>query len=162
MCRALDPLNAKSIIITSKLDFTYNKDKINVISGDIKSNNSLSAVDTYKYYSISRFICIPCAPKVGRNKFGLNGLTSFVDAVVMHKPVLISDNTNMGIDVEGLGIGVTYKAGNVDDMSKKMKMMLSMSDEDYDKMCLNMKEYSKSHNYDVFCKELISIISEEG
>lgn len=76
----------------------------------------------------------------------------------MHKPVLASDNTNMGIDIEGLGIGMIYKAGNVEDMRNKMQQLLSLSEKDYKQMCDNMKEHSKTHNYDEFCNEIISII----
>lgn len=160
MARALDSLDAKSIIITSKADFDYDHNKLKVISSNGIHNNSMSYKDSYHYYSLTKFICIPTAPKYGKAKKGLNGLTSFVDAVVVHKPVLISDNTNIGIDVEGLGIGFTYKAGDANDMREKMRIMLNLSDSDYSMMCNNMSEYSKSHNYNEFCERLLNVISE--
>ena len=43
-------------------------------------------------------------------------------------------------------------------MRNKMQQLLSLSEKDYKQMCDNMKEYSKTHNYDEFCNEIISII----
>lgn len=159
MCKSVEQIDAKALIITSKVDFHYDKSKVIVIGGNDRHKNSLNDIDTYHYYGLSKFICIPAKLKIGKDKKNLNGLTSFVDAVVMHRPVLISDNTNMGIDVESLGIGFIYKAGNVNDMCNKMKQMLSMSDNAYLEMCHNMKLYSLTHNYTIFCKELLNIIS---
>lgn len=159
MTEALNELETHSLIVSPELNFSYDYKHIKVISGDNQNHYALSYNDLYKYYSQSKFICIPATVKFGRNSKVLNGLNSFVDATVMHKPVLISDNTNMGIDVERLGIGFKYKAGDVKDMRDKMKIMLSMSDNKYTEMSHNMEMYSLDHNYKVFCKELLDIIS---
>ena len=153
MSLSLKEMKASALIITTHANFCHNKKNIEVISGF--TPYSL----TYKYYSESKFICIPTTVLNGKMKYTLSGLTSFVDAAVMHKPVIISDNTNMGIDVEKLGIGFTYKAGDADDMRLKMKQMLSLSDDEYKRMCSNMANYSNSHNYDIFCKELVQVVS---
>lgn len=109
----------------------------------------------------SKFICIPTRVLLGKAKGTLSALTSFVDAAIMHKPVLVSDNTNMGVDVDGLGIGLTYKAGDAEDMRLKMQHLLSLTDEEYKRMCKNMEEYSKIHNYETFCNELVQLVSSE-
>ena len=137
---------------------SYNKNSITVISGNDARKNSKPDTFVYEMYDKSKFIVIPTVVKEGKYKYCLSGLTTFVDAVVMHKPVLASDNTNMGIDIEGLGIGMVYKAGDVEDMRNKMQQLLSLSEKDYKQMCENLKEYSKTHNYDEFCNEIISII----
>ena len=158
MIKALNGINAKALIISAINNSSYDKDKITVMSGNDTRTNSTPYTFVYEMYDKSKFIVIPTVIKEGKNKYCLSGLTTFVDAVVMYKPVLASDNTNMGIDIEGLGIGMIYKAGNVEDMRNKMQQLLSLSEKDYKQMCDNMKEYSKTHNYDEFCNEIISII----
>lgn len=155
MAHALEGLEAHAIIITSTANFDYDTNKIEVVSG------TTPYPETYKYYSVSKFICIPTRVLLGKAKGTLSALTSFVDAAIMHKPVLVSDNTNMGIDVDGLGIGLTYKAGDAEDMRLKMQHLLSLTDEEYKRMCKNMEEYSKIHNYDTFCNELVQLVSSE-
>lgn len=154
MSLSLKEMKASALIITTHANFCHNKKNIEVISGF--TPYSL----TYKYYSESKFICIPTTVLNGKQKYTLSGLTSFVDAAVMHKPVIISDNTNMGIDVEKLGIGFTYKAGDADDMRNKMLYLMSLSDSQYHKMCDNMERYSKGRTYDDFCNKLLKIIRE--
>lgn len=152
--------NSKFVIITDLLKKTYSNN-VEIISGDISKKNSISADDTFRYYNKSKFIVIPVSLEHSSGQDVLAGLTSFVDAAVMGKPVLISDNTNMGIDVKKLGIGLIYKAGNVNDMADKMKSLMSLNEAEYNKMCDNMREYSKTHNYNVFCKNIVDIIKEE-
>ena len=159
MATAMDGLDGTAAIITNKV-LQYDQNKIDIIGGPGNSNYSVSYENTYKYYSESKFICIPTKVLNGKKKYTLSGLTSFVDAVVMHKPVIISDSTNMGIDVESLGIGTVYKAGDVEDMRNKMLYLMSLSDSQYHKMCDNMERYSKGHAYDDFCNKLLKIIRE--
>lgn len=99
--------NSKFVIITDLLKKTYSNN-VEIISGDISKKNSISADDTFRYYNKSKFIVIPVSLEHSSGQDVLAGLTSFVDAAVMGKPVLISDNTNMGIDVKKLGIGLIY------------------------------------------------------
>lgn len=159
MATAMDGLDGSAAIITNKV-LQYDQNKIDIIGGPGNSNYSVSYENTYKYYSESKFICIPTKVLNGKKKYTLSGLTSFVDAVVMHKPVIISDSTNMGIDVESLGIGTVYKAGDVEDMRNKMLYLMSLSDSQYHKMCDNMERYSKGRTYDDFCNKLLKIIRE--
>lgn len=158
MIAAANGIEAKTLIISAVNDTSYNSSKITVLSGSDSKRNSTSYKDTYTAYAHSRFIVIPIAPREPKHANCLSGLTTFVDAVVMKKPVLVSDNTNMGIDVEHLGIGMVYKAGDSDDMRAKMQQMLAWTEEEYDKACRNMEEYSRTHNYDEFCKEILSIV----
>lgn len=158
MIKAINKINAKALIVSAINNSEYDKSKITIISGNDAHKNSTAYTFVYEMYDRSKFIVIPTVVKEGKSKYCLSGLTTFVDAVVMHKPVLASDNTNMGIDIEGLGIGRVYKAGDVEDMRNKMQQLLNLSDNEYRQMCDNMKEYSKTHNYDEFCNEIINII----
>ena len=158
MIEAIDGINAKALIVSAINSTNFDKNKITVMSGNDARTNSTPYTFVYEMYDKSKFIVIPTIKKEGKSKYCLSGLTTFVDAVVMHKPVLASDNTNMGIDIESLGIGMVYKAGDVDDMRNKMQLLLNLTDKEYKQMCDNMSEYSKTHNYDEFCKEIINII----
>lgn len=158
MIKAANKIKAKTIIVTSVNKITYDSSKITIISGNDPNKNSSIYDNVYKLYAKSKFIVIPIEKRLNKRKYSLAGLTSFVDAVVMEKPVLISDNTNMGIDVEKLGLGFTYKAGNEEDMINKMNALIELPRSEYNLMCKNMKDYSLTHNYSEFCRKLLGII----
>lgn len=160
MIKAANNIEAKTIIVAAVNDTEYDKSKITVISGDNPSKNSSKYDYVYRMYAKSKFIVIPINVRPYKQRYCLAGLTTFVDAVIMHKPVLVSDNTNMGIDVKKLGIGLEYKAGNVEDMRQKMIQLQSLSDEEYYTMCNNMRNYSQTYNYDEFCKDIVAIIKK--
>lgn len=160
MILAANQLDAHTMIISAVNDTEYDKSKVTVLSGSDSQKNSTGYMDVFHYYIQSKFIVIPIVPREVKNRHVLSGLTTFVDAVILHKPVLISDDTNMGIDVESLGIGTVYKAGDVEDMRNKMLYLMSLSDSQYHKMCDNMKRYSKGRTYDDFCNKLLKIIRE--
>lgn len=157
MIFAAEHIEGKTLIISTLHYSLYDKTRITILSTN-NNRYSTSYYDTYENYAKSKFIVIPIIQRSGKAVKSLAGLTSFVDAVVMHKPVLISDSSNMGIDVEGLGIGLVYKAGDAEDMRAKMQQMLAYTDEEYRQACCNMEEYSKTHNYDEFCKEILAIV----
>lgn len=155
MISAANNLHAKSLIVCAVNDTEYNKNKITIIAGTDPQRNSLSYTDVFHYYMQSKFIVIPIEKHPNQKLNALRGLTSFVDAVVLNKPVLVSDNTNMGIDIEGLGIGVVYRAGDNNDMLHKMEYLMSLSVDEYKVLCNNMKNYSQTCNYEKFCEELL-------
>lgn len=158
MIAAANTIDGKTLIISAVNNMYYDPLRVTVLSGNDSHRNSTSYDDTYTAYAKSRFIVIPIAQRTPKTANNLSGLTTFVDAVVMKKPVLISDNTNMGIDVEALGIGVVYKAGDIYDMREKMQQMMAWSADEYQAACRNMDEYSKTHNYDEFCREILAIV----
>lgn len=120
-----------------------------------KSRSSAAIIEeqknTYEYYAQARFIVIPVVKRIYDKSLVLAGLTTFVDASILGKPVLLSDNTNIGVDVEKLGIEMTYIAGDYLDMARKMSMLLSLSSDEYNCMCFNMKRFVKNHNCQTFC-----------
>jgi len=158
MITAAGRVEAKTLIVSDINNVDYPKDKITVLCGNREACNSLDYDAVFSCYAKSRFIVIPCSQKDERNVYTINGLTSFVDAVVMHKPVLVSSSSNMGIDFEKLGIGLVYEAGNSDDMQRKMESLLNLGQEEYERMCHNMAVYSETHNYVEFCKQLVNVI----
>lgn len=160
MIAAAERINGRCVIVADVNNLSYDSNKIEVIAHGTVHRNSLTHKETCRIYAQSRFLVIPCSNFSGKAAKRLAGLTSFVDATVVGKPVLISDNTNMGIDVEALGIGLTYKGGDVDDMADKMRRLESMGEQEYQAMCSNMRSYAKTHNYNTFCSQLINIISK--
>lgn len=158
MIKVASRINAKTIIVAGFSNTLYDNSKVKVISGNSQTKNSICYEEVYKLYAKSRFIVIPIHKRTGRSCNTLSGLTTFVDAVILHKPVLISDNTNIGVDVESMGIGLFYRSGDEFDMKEKMEYLLSLSDEKYKKMCQNMESFAKNYTYDGFCKQLINII----
>lgn len=160
MIAAAERINGRCVIVADVNNLSYDSNKIEVIAHGTAHRNSLTHKETCRIYAQSRFLVIPCSNFSGKAAKRLAGLTSFVDATVVGKPVLISDNTNMGIDVEALGIGLTYKGGDVDDMADKMRRLESMGEQEYQAMCRNMRSFAKSHNYNTFCSQLINIISK--
>lgn len=158
MIKAAGRVEAKTLIVSDIINVDYPKDRIKVVCGNRDACNSLDYDAVFSCYARSKFVVIPCSPKDERNVYSINGLTSFVDAVVMHKPVLVSSSSNMGIDFEELGIGLVYEAGNSDDMQRKMESLLCLSKDEYELMCHNMAVYSETHNYVEFCKQLVNVI----
>lgn len=57
---------------------------------------------------------------VPKGHTGLCGLTSFNDAIALGKPVIVSDTTHLGINIEEEGFGFVYKAGDSDSLKEKM------------------------------------------
>ena len=86
---------------------------------------------------------------------GRGGAPTLGDNVYVGAGALIIGGVKIGDNVK-LGAGAIV----VEDMRNKMQQLLSLSEKDYNQMCDNMKEYSKTHNYDEFCNEIISIIEQ--
>lgn len=158
MVEAFNGIQGHAVIIAAVSGLDHDDSKITIISGSDPRKNSLTDNEVFSYYAKSKFVVIPCSKPTPFTQYTLKGLTSFVDAVIMQKPVLISDSTNMGIDVEKLGIGIVYKAGNVKDMHQKMLYLLRLDNNTYTQMSQKMYSYSLSHNYKVFCQKLYDTI----
>lgn len=133
-------------------------DKYKVIGDKSSVNNEITYVELVQYYSISKFVCIPLIPTTEQSI--LMGLTSFVDAMAMGLPVLISENSLIGIDVDSLKLGLTYIPGDQDDFKKKANILLQMSDNDYVEMCNNCLNFSKQNSYIKFASRIKELLSE--
>lgn len=121
-----------------------------------QSRETLSYNELVNYYAISKFMIIPINATL---KNELCGLTSLVDAIQLGIPVLMSDNTNIGIDIEERQLGWIYKAGDAEDMAKKIEIMSLLSETDYQRMQNEIKKYANSHDYDKFAERLCQVMS---
>lgn len=89
----------------------------------------------------------------------LIGLTSFVDALALGIPVLISDNSQIGIDIESLKLGYVYKAEDMYDFEEKVKQILRMSEDDYNIMKCNCKNFAQTNSFKKFSDTINSILN---
>lgn len=124
-----------------------------------ETNNSVSYPELLRFYSESKFICIPMK-NVDPSGGTLIGLTSLVDALALGIPVLISDNSQLGIDIEGLKLGYVYKTEDAHDFEKKIKQILQMSEEDYNIMKCNCKNFAKANSFRKFSDTINCILNE--
>ena len=136
-------------------------DKVSEINGAIvsgtKGKNALSYKDTLGYMKLSSISLIPIVSS--RPKQTLCGLTSLLDALALGQPVIMSDNTNISVDIEKEEIGLLYKAGDESDFTCKVKNMLDHP-ELVEKCGRNARLYAERHSYLDYCKSLEYLITE--
>lgn|GEM_PF-5657078 len=123
------------------------------------TKNEITYPELMRFYEKSKFICIPMKEVQPINSV-LIGLTSFVDAVALGIPVLMSDNSLIGVDVEGLGLGKIYKTGNAADFEKQMSSLMELTDDEYKAMCGNCLEFSRKNSFEKFSKRINELINE--
>jgi glycosyltransferase involved in cell wall biosynthesis len=88
---------------------------------------------------------------------GLCGLTSFIDAMHLGLPVIISSNTSLGIDVEKEKIGLCYESGNLKSLSHAMNTLVNNTDlyHEYSKNCFL---YAAQYDYHTFAHNLLFLL----
>lgn len=101
---------------------------------------------------------IPIVPELASSS--LCGLTSFIDALALGQPILMSDNTNISVDIDKLKIGLTYKAGDYENLKDKILYMKN-NPQVVKEMGLNARKYAERHSYEEFCKVLYQAIISE-
>ena len=133
------------------------------------SNHSFSAIqeNTVTDNKITEFMVnagagiIPIKQeKPGKRSVVICGLTSVWDALALGKPVIISDNSNLGIDFEQEGIGLEYKAG--DRESFKRAVLRFQKDRDFlQQYGRNARLYAEKHSYRHYCDQLAAEIERK-
>lgn len=123
------------------------------------TENEITYSELMRFYERSRFICIPMKEVQPVNSV-LIGLTSFVDAIALGIPVLMSDNSLIGVDVEGLGLGKIYKTGNTADFELQMSSLMELTDDEYNAMCTNCLDFSWKNSFEKFSKRINELINE--
>lgn len=132
--------------------------KFRIFGDKSETNNTISYPELLKFYSESKYICIPMQ-SVDNGGGTLIGLTSFVDALALGIPVLISDNSQIGIDIESLKLGYVYKAEDMYDFEEKVKQILRMSEDDYNIMKCNCKNFAQTNSFKKFSDTINSILN---
>lgn len=147
-------LGIKYLIITDKID---NKVDKNIISSRINGKNALSYKDMIDFSKDATICAIPIVDSLPEGM--LCGLTSFIDGCLMGCPLLLSDNSNIGVDIENEQMGYFFKAGDLKSMKEKLSLLYS-NDNLYKNMSSNCLKYGREHDYLAYCKELRKEISE--
>lgn len=131
----------------------FSNDKFEIITSS-QIGDTISNVDNISLLSKTDIMVIP----INIESDVLCGLTSFVDALAMGMPIIMSDNTLMGIDIESEGFGFIYKTGDYKDLKKKMMMF-------YDdpglikKMGEKALDFGKKHSFSNFVTKLEEVIN---
>lgn len=95
---ACNKINLPLIIITDQISESHQA----IVSG-IKGKNAISYHDLLQYMRKSSISIIPITKEISKNS--LCGLTSFLDTLALGHPIIMSDNTNIAVDIEKLKIG---------------------------------------------------------
>lgn len=74
-------------------------------------------------------------------------------------PLLISDNSNIGLDIEKQDIGFVYKAGDKEDLKRKMKEILIP--ENYNRMKSNVISFAENNDYNKFAMKIKILLENE-
>jgi len=151
LIKALCKMNESAIILSNEI---YLPELINNKSIIIK-NKIVSPIENIELLSCCKIMVIPI---IQTNK-SLCGLTSFVDAMHMGLPVIVSSNAFLGVDVEKEKIGFFYKAGDLSSLMKKMNILISEKDlyAEYSKNC---SFFSQNNTYGIFCDKLLNLITQ--
>lgn len=149
-----DVTDKKTIIVCNQLEI--DNPYITCVQSSQYGKEMLSYNELVNYYAVSKFMIIPIVSTLQNE---LCGLTSLVDAIQLGMPVLISNNTNIGIDIEKMHFGWVYRAGDFEDMARKIEKMSQLSEIDYQYMQKRMIEYADSNDYDKFAKKICQVMS---
>lgn len=105
-------------------------------------------------WSLQYSICIIPTKK---GKTTLCGLTSFCDAIALGMPVLLADTTHIDVDFKKYPFGCYYKAGDVEDLVKKMNWF-SENYKNISKMSEISRLYATENDYSKFAKIICKVI----
>lgn len=109
-------VDAQILCLQSNYDPEFEKFSSNVHITVRPDNDFLPYPELVKIYAQARVLAIPLY-----SDNHLNGLSSLVDALAMGKPVIMTRNPYIDIDIERLGIGKWVRPGSVDDWIEAIK-----------------------------------------
>lgn len=128
--------------------------RLHFISG-AGAGNIITDVENVRLLLSCKFMILPIRP----SRPGLYGTTSFLDAIALGMPIIMSDNTMIGIDIKQLQFGYFYRAGDPASLSECIKKILSNSDQIESLKC-NARKFAESNNLDVFQSRIKEIFKE--
>lgn len=132
-----------------------NNKHVNRFNSNVKIIQFTSQEDNINYLFQSKVMIVP----IVKNHKGVCGVTSINDALALNKPLLISDSCNLGFSAEAAGIGLTYRGGDLEDLKKKMKLILTP--EIYDSIKKTMTYFANNNEYSKFENLIHNLITGE-
>ncbi len=145
---------------TLSVYYLMEEDSLSSASADIKIKRLEKELDfpyndALKIMARSRAICIP----LFEENNNLVGLTSLTDAIGMGKPVIMTRNSFIDIDIEKEGIGVWTEPGDTQSWEKAFDVL--SDDNVYRQMSENSLRLRNDYfNYGTFCSELKTILDK--
>lgn len=116
-----------------------------------QSGHALNYGQLTSVYRSSRAVVIPM-----QHVDGLAGLTSLLDAMACGKPVIMTRNASVDIDIEALGFGIWVAPQDENAMQGAMDKLAS-DDELVRRMGLRARAYAEdAYRYDVFAKRVVA------
>lgn len=140
-----------------RVDYAGNQDETQGYARSycINLKDDIGMVQRLKQYHT---LIIP-VKKNKKNKIGPLGITSFLDSIALGMPVIASDNVCFANEIVKHNIGIVYKTGDINDLSKALKTM-QKDQELYDKCSYSMKIYQKNHNIKQYSEKMVLIIKD--
>lgn len=116
-----------------------------------QSGHALSYAQLTSVYRDARAIVIPM-----QHVQGLAGLTSLLDAMACGKPVIMTRNASVDIDIETLGFGIWIDPQDADSLRQAMDR-LAADDELVARMGRKARAFAKTdYRYDAFARQILS------
>lgn len=141
------------MVVTDKV--AVHAGKAEVVASGTSGANALDYPSMLSLMERATVSVIPILP--GNTDGRLAGLTSFIDAMALGTPVILSDNTHMGVGVEALGLGYTYKAGDKADFERAARRMVSDKGA-YVRMSARCHAWAMEHDYLHYCRQLCAVL----
>lgn len=125
--------------------------KFRLVTGS-GSGNVISDVENVELLLGCDVMVLPIRP----SRPGLYGTTSFLDAIALGMPIVMSDNTMIGVDVEKLQFGLFYRAGDPDSLADKLRMLAS-NEELQARFRRNSRAFAEEHDLNAFTRRILGI-----
>ena len=116
-----------------------------------QSGHALTYGQLTSVYRDARAVVIPM-----QHVEGLAGLTSLLDAMACGKPVIMTRNASVDIDIEALGFGIWVDARDAGSLQQAMDR-LAADDALVQRMGLKAREFAQTaYRYDAFARKILS------
>ena len=124
------------------------------------NNNVESDIDAIKRTNGYKYVVIAVKER-SQKKDVVCGLTSYMDALGLCKPILVSDNVSFASDVISNHLGVCYETGSLESICLMMQTLIANQSiyGEYQEM---IKNYVSKVNMMTYSKKLLSIFNEIG
>lgn len=134
--------------------FNYKSLKKELNSNFESDINAIERTNSYKYVVIA-------AKERSQKKNVVCGLTSYMDALGLCKPVLVSDNVSFASDVISYHLGVCYETGSLESICSMMQTLI-VNQSAYGQYQKMIKKYVSKVNMMTYSKKLRSIFNDIG
>lgn len=94
--------------------------------------------------------------KSEKEKIGPLGITSYLDAIALGLPVIVSDNACFAGEIKRLGSGIVYTTGEYEELAQALKRL--QADENFYEECVQNINRAKYPNISEYSNTLVAIV----